>query len=135
MLDLYTHPQSHPCRAVTMLLDILDVKYNYHFTDLANGEQNKPEFLALNPQHNVPFIIDGKFSLNESGAILMYLAEKYGGKNNTLYPLNNIETRARINQRIFFGGATLHYRFREGYVRINAVAKLTIIPEMGTGLV
>ena len=99
-----------------MLLDVLDVQYNYHFVDLLAGGNKTPEYLKMNPQHNVPFIVDGKISMNESGAILIYIAEKYGGKNNTLFPLDDIETRARINQRLCFASATMHPRFRDAFV-------------------
>ncbi len=115
MLELYAHPQSPPCRMVTMLLDVLNVDYEYKFVDLLSGEQNKPDFLKMNPQHNVPFIVDGKTSMNESAAILVYLAEKYGKGKNHLYPADNVEARARINQRLCFVSSTVFERFREAF--------------------
>ena len=46
-LILYAHPQSPPCRAVTLTLDLLDVDYEYRFLDLVNGAHKKPEFLQV----------------------------------------------------------------------------------------
>ena len=54
-LTLYSHPQSPFVRAVTVLLDILDVKYENKHLDLFAGEQNKPEYLKVRAEnaHNM----------------------------------------------------------------------------------
>lgn len=44
--------------------------------DLSAGEQMKPEFVKLNPNHKIPTLVDGDFSVWESGAIMIYLAEQ-----------------------------------------------------------
>jgi len=69
---------------VTILLEELGVAYEPHLVDIMNNESWTPEFLSLNPNGKIPAIIDpdgpgGKpLALFESGAILLYLADKYG---------------------------------------------------------
>jgi GST-like protein len=83
MIDLYiwTTPNG---RKVSIMLEEVGLPYEVHPVNLSKGEQFKPEFLAINPNNKIPAIIDhdgpGKrpFTLFESGAILMYLAEKTG---------------------------------------------------------
>merc|ERR1712088_1236936 len=64
------------------------------------GEHMKPEFLAMNPQHNIPTMKDGDFVMNESRAIAAYLVNKHGA-DDKLYP-KDAETRARVDQRLYF---------------------------------
>lgn len=46
--------------------------------DIAHGEQLEPQFLAMNPNHKIPVLVDGDITIFESGAILIYLVEKSG---------------------------------------------------------
>lgn len=75
-------------------------------------EQLEPWFLALNPQHTVPTLVDGGRSLWDSHAICTYLIGKYGGEDNALYP-RDLYTRARIDQRLHFDTAQLFTGARE----------------------
>jgi glutathione S-transferase len=68
--------------------------------DLASGEQKKPEFLAINPMGRVPALVDGDYKIWESGAILLYLADKYGG-------VNTPEARGIMSQWVLFANASL----------------------------
>ena len=69
---------------VSIMLEELGLDYDVNKIDIAKGDQFTPEFLAINPNNKIPAIIDpngldGKsITLFESGAILIYLAEKYG---------------------------------------------------------
>lgn len=69
-------------RKVSILLEELGLEYTVHPVDISKGEQHDPKFLALSPNNRIPAIVDphgpqGKpLSLFESGAILVYLAEK-----------------------------------------------------------
>jgi GST-like protein len=69
---------------VSIALEEMELEYDAHTVNIMKGEQFKPEFLAINPNGKIPAIVDpegpdGKpMSLFESGAILLYLAEKTG---------------------------------------------------------
>ena len=54
-------------------------------------EMDKPEFLAINPRKKIPVLQDGDLTLTESGAIVNYLAEKYGSPQTRLIPTDVIE--------------------------------------------
>jgi GSH-dependent disulfide-bond oxidoreductase len=83
MIQLYTWGTPNG-KKVSIMLEEVELPYEVHPIDLAKGDQLKPEYLAINPNNKIPAIIDtegpgGKpFKLFESGAILMYLAEKTG---------------------------------------------------------
>ena len=80
MIDLYTAatPNGHK---ISIALEELALPYTLQTIDLSKGEQKEPWFLALNPNGRIPAIVDreaGDFAVFESGAILIYLAEKTG---------------------------------------------------------
>jgi len=83
MIDLYTWKTSNG-RKVTIMAEELGIEYRLHLVDIGNGEQFAPEFVAINPNAKIPALIDsegpegGRFTLFESGAMLVYLAEKFG---------------------------------------------------------
>ena len=74
--DLHGLQGSAPVRIVQMTADVLDLPFNFHKVDLRAGEHLKPEYLAINPMHNIPTMVDGDFCLNESRAIATYLVNK-----------------------------------------------------------
>jgi glutathione S-transferase len=61
------------------MLSLLELPFEAVDVDLPSGEQKRPEFLALNPFGQVPVIEDGALALADSNAILVYLAQRYGG--------------------------------------------------------
>lgn len=79
MIDLYTWNTPNG-RKVSILLEELNVPYNAHAVDITKGEQLEAEFLTISPNNKIPAIRDNEtgVTLMESGAILIYLAEKYG---------------------------------------------------------
>ncbi len=79
MIDLYTWTTPNG-RKVSILLEELGVPYTAHAIDITKDEQFKPEFLAISPNNRIPAIVDrdSGFHLMESGAIMLYLAEKTG---------------------------------------------------------
>ena len=79
MIDLYTWTTPNG-RKVSIALEELGLPYTAHPIDITKDEQFAPDFLAISPNNRIPAIIDrdNNFSLMESGAILLYLAEKTG---------------------------------------------------------
>ncbi len=77
MLRLYTAATPNG-RKASIALEELGVPYEVHKLDLSAGEQLRPEFLRLNPNHKIPVIDDEGLVIWESGAILLHLAEKHG---------------------------------------------------------
>jgi len=81
MIDLYLAGTANGLRA-SVALEEAGLPYRAHRVDLAKGEQRSPEFLKINPAGLIPVIVDhegpnGKpFALSQSGAILLYAAEK-----------------------------------------------------------
>ncbi|MBD2315206.1 glutathione S-transferase family protein [Desertifilum sp. FACHB-1129] len=100
MLKLYGGPGTRGT-IVQWYLEELGVPYESVAVNLRAGEQQQPEFLAINPMGKVPAIADGDFKLWESGAILLYLAEKHGDLPEDL------ETRSQVLQWVMFANATL----------------------------
>ena len=84
MLDLHFWPTPNG-KKVTILLEELGLDYNLVPCNIGRGDQFKPEFLKINPNHRMPVLVDHNpkgggvpISIFESGAIMMYLAEKEG---------------------------------------------------------
>ncbi len=79
MIDLYTWTTPNG-RKVSILLEELGIDYNVHAIDIGKDEQYAPEFLKISPNNKIPAIVDHDtgVSLMESGAIMVYLAEKHG---------------------------------------------------------
>lgn len=100
MLKLYGGARSR-ASIVQWYLEELAVPYEFVLLDMQAGEHLQADFTAINPIGKVPAIVDGDFKLWESGAILQYLAEKYGPA-----PLS-LEQRSLINQWIDYANATM----------------------------
>jgi len=117
LIDLYTAstPNGHK---VSCTLEALQIPYKTIAIDLSAAEQKTPEFLALNPNGRIPVIVDHKqdgLAVFESGAIMVYLAEKSG----QLLP-TDIKGRAQVMQWLMFqmggigpmmGQANVFYRY------------------------
>jgi GST-like protein len=99
MLRLYTWTTPNG-RKASIALEELGVPYEVHPVNLGANEQLKPDFLALNPNHKIPVLADDDLVVWESGAILLYLAEKYG----KLLPADRKGRLAAIQYAFFQAG-------------------------------
>ena len=98
MIDLYTWTTPNG-RKASIMLEEVGLAYEVHPIDITNGEQFEPDFLKISPNNKIPAIVDRDedFPLMESGAILIYLAEKTG----TLLPTARFE-RMRVLEWLMF---------------------------------
>ncbi|MBR9859010.1 MAG: glutathione S-transferase [Gammaproteobacteria bacterium] len=117
MIDLYTAATPNGFK-VSIALEEMGLDYRVHALDLGAGEQKQPAFLAINPNGRIPAIIDrdnDDFAVFESGAILLYLAEKTGR-----FLPSDANKRSRVIQWLMFqmggvgpmmGQANVFYRY------------------------
>ena len=99
MIDLYTAPTPNGWKA-SVTLEELALPYETKTLNLVEGDQRKPEYLAINPNGRIPAIVDRAeedFAVFESGAIMIYLAEKTG----KLLP-TDAKGRSRVIQWLMF---------------------------------
>uniref|UniRef100_A0A182X0M1 glutathione transferase n=1 Tax=Anopheles quadriannulatus TaxID=34691 RepID=A0A182X0M1_ANOQN len=109
-LILYHFPGSPPSRSALLALRNLDLDAEVKIVNLFAGEHLADEFVAINPDHTVPTLVDEDYILWESKAIVTYLAEQYkpGCK---LYP-SEPKKRGLINHRLYFDSGTLFVALR-----------------------
>ena len=117
MIDLYTAPTPNGHKA-SCTLEALELDYKTHFVNISEGEQKLPDFLAISPNGRIPAIVDnetGGFPIFETGAIMIYLAEKTG----RLMP-TDAQGRSKVIQWLMFqmggvgpmmGQANVFYRY------------------------
>ena len=117
MIDLYTAPTPNGHKA-SCTLEELALEYTVKVVDIRSGDQHKPEFRALNPNGRIPVIVDranDDFAVFESGAIMIYLAERA----DRLLP-TDVKGRSRVIQWLMFqmggigpmmGQANVFYRY------------------------
>ena len=99
MIDLYTSPTPNGYK-VSCTLEAMNMDYKAHLVNLAEGEQKKPEFLAISANARIPAIVDrdnDNLAIFESGAIMIYLAEKSGK-----FLPSDTKGRARVIQWLMF---------------------------------
>ena len=122
MIQLYTWATPNG-KKVSIMLEEVELPYEVFPINITKGDQLKPEYLAINPNNKIPAIIDsdgpdGKpLTLFESGAILMYLAEKTG----KFLPQEMVKRYEVIQWLMFqmggvgpmFGQANYFYRLEE----------------------
>ena len=104
----YFHPMS---RAVTThwMLAELEAEHEQIVVDLPAGENNTPEFRAINPMGKIPVLVDGDVIVTETAAICAYLADKFPQKG--LAPPPKSTQRGLYYRYLFFASATLEPMF------------------------
>lgn len=78
-IKLHNFPRSGHAHRAELMLSLLRLPTELIFVDLAKGEHKSPDFLAINPFGQVPVLDDQGVVLADSNAILVYLAQRYGG--------------------------------------------------------
>jgi glutathione S-transferase len=108
---------------VSVALEELDLPYTVRRLDLGKLEQKQEWFLAINPNGRIPAIVDhgnGDFAVFESGAILVYLCERYGAQASVRLLPDEPKARSRVMQWLMFqmsgvgpmmGQANVFYRY------------------------
>lgn len=94
-MKLYFTPISQHSRRVVSLLEQENIPYEAQFVDMMKGEYLSEAFLAINPNHQVPVLVDGDLKIFESNAILRYICGKYQLEH--WYPSDPV-ARARVDQ-------------------------------------
>ncbi len=116
MLELYTASTPNGWKA-SVTLEEMNLEYQVHPITLSEGEQKHADYLRLNPNGRIPTLVDDGFAVFESGAIMIYLAEKTG----QLMP-SDPQGRSRVIQWLMFqmggvgpmmGQANVFYRAME----------------------
>lgn len=117
MIDLYTASTPNGWKA-SVTLEELELPYEVHAMNLGNGDQHRESFLKINPNGRIPAIVDREednFAVFETGAIMIYLAEKTG----RLLP-TDAKGRSKVIQWLMFqmggigpmmGQANVFYRY------------------------
>lgn len=118
MIQLYYHP-GNASLAPHMLLEELGAPFELVFVDRANAAHKSPEYLKLNPNGQIPVLVDGGLVLYEAAAICLYLADKH--PEAMLVPPLQTTARARFYQWLFWCTNTLqamlmHYFYGERLV-------------------
>jgi glutathione S-transferase len=112
-LDFY-HGQGSPFSwRVWLALELKSIPYNLKVLSFQAGDTRKPEFVAINPRHQVPTIVDDGFALWESTVILEYLDERFT-QGPKLYP-GDVRERARIRRLV---REVEQYAYAQGIDRI-----------------
>ena len=114
MIDLYTASTPNGWKA-SITLEEMGMPYTLHAISLSKQDQKTPQFLKINPNGRIPAIVDDGFAVFESGAIMIYLAEKFG----KLMP-SDAKGRSQVIQWLMFqmggigpmqGQANVFYRY------------------------
>lgn len=100
MLQLYYALGSPPSRAVLQTIRVLRLEVEVKNIDVVKREQMSPEYLKINPMHQVPALVDGDFILTESRAIMAYLVNSKA-PGSSWYP-NDAKTQALIDKLLYF---------------------------------
>ena len=113
-MKLYDMLLSGNCYKIRLFLNLLKLSYRSVPVDLKRGEHKSAPFLKLNPKGQVPVLQDGAMTVADSGAILVYLASKYGESH--WYP-DEAETRGHIQTWL----ATAANEVFNGPARVRAI--------------
>lgn len=112
MMIHYSHPQSRGMRT-QVLLDYYNLPHRTDVIDFRAGEHLGESYLAVHPYGRVPALVDGDLTIVESGAITLYLADKYADTMGT--PAVGTKERTRLHEWLFFFQTTLESVVMESF--------------------
>lgn len=121
MLILYHHDISPPSRAALMAIRCLGLEVEIRVVDLFKNEHNSEEFLKVNPQHQLPVLVDGDLVLTESRAIMAYVVNSKA-PGNSLYPTDPA-TRALVDSRLYYDATVVFARNCDALVKFQIALK------------
>ncbi|CAN0907610.1 Glutathione S-transferase T1 [Linum grandiflorum] len=125
-LKVYVDRMSQPSRAVILFCKLNRIDFEEIRVDLSKRQHLSPEFAAINPMKAVPAIVDGRFKLFESHAILIYLACVFPGVADHWYPAD-LFRRAKIQSVLDWHHSNLR-RGGVGFVFNKALAPALGLP-------
>jgi glutathione S-transferase len=122
MIQLYGHELSGNSYKAKLMLDLLEVDYQWNRVAVMAGAHKRPDFLAMNPFGQIPVLVDGDMVLADAQAILVYLARQYG--DESWLPLD-AEPMSRVARWL----STAAGEVRQGpeFARLYHLFKLTSI--------
>lgn len=126
-LKLYVDRMSQPSRAILIFCKVNGIDFEEIKVDLSKRQHLSSEFRAINPLRKIPAIVDGRFKLFESHAILIYLASAFPGVADNWYPAD-LSRRARIHSVLDWH----HLNLRRGaatFVLNTVLAPLLGLPQ------
>lgn len=121
MLKIYYHPLSFPSFGPIFTAEMIGVTYEKDVVDLQSGQNKTEEYKFISPSGKVPALVDGDFKMNESAAMMRYIARR---EKSDLYPAD-IQAQAKVDQWIDY--INHHIRSPVGRVQFNRV----VAPLMG----
>ncbi|HEY9218465.1 MAG TPA: glutathione S-transferase family protein [Phenylobacterium sp.] len=130
-MKLYCDPISTTSRPVMMFIAEAGLPVELVHVDLMNGANFAPDYLAINPNGCVPYLVDGDFRLGESAAILKYLAESTG---SPAYPAE-LRARAKVDEALAWFYTNFHEVYCAMAVYPNFGIPHGLDPAVGQGLI
>ena len=111
-MKLYMHPVSNTSRPVRMFIADNNLPVEEEVVDLMTGAHHQEPYISLNPNRQVPTLVDGDLVLGESSAILKYLADKF---DLAAYP-KDLKKRAKVNEMMDWFNTHFYHDYAYGVV-------------------
>ncbi len=111
-MKLYMHPVSNTSRPVLMFIKDNNLPVEEEIVDLMTGAHHQEPYISVNPNRQVPTLVDGDLTMGESSAILKYLADKF---DLAAYP-KDLKMRAKVNEMMDWFNTHFYHDYGYGVV-------------------